>query len=150
MKNLLIIMTLFSMLSCAATAPRLHQFENKRTFNYSFDKIWDAVIETFAEKNIPISNMEKVSGFIASQETRVPSVYADCGATPLGVAFNSALPVIGSFNVFVKELSPNNYSVLITSSYRVVTDNMFYKYCVSTGYLENRFLTILEQKLSSK
>src|SRR5450759_364363 len=50
-------------------------------------KTWDAVIDVFASKNIPIKTMDHSSGFIAAEEMRVPrpqkrgeaSPYADCG-----------------------------------------------------------------------
>jgi hypothetical protein len=51
-------------------------------------KTWDAVIDAFAARNIPIHNMERVSGFIATdvlnvdRETGLAS--ADCG-TLMGV-----------------------------------------------------------------
>jgi hypothetical protein len=131
---------------CAGIAPQIYQFQNKETFNGSYDEVWTAVIETFAEKNIPIANMEKVSGFIATQEIRFTSEYADCGATPVGIKFNS-LPVLGFFNVFVKEISPDNYNIAINSQFRVITDNPYYKKCTSTGELESWFLRTLRTKL---
>lgn len=133
-------------LGCAGIAPKIHQFENKKTLEGSFDKIWSAIIETFAEWNIPISNMEKASGFIATQEIKFPSEYADCGATPIGIKFGST-GVLGRFNVFVKEISFNEYSVAINSHYRFITDNPFYEGCVSTGKLETEFIATVRTKL---
>jgi hypothetical protein len=49
----------------------------------SAGKAWDAVIDVFAEHNIPIRNMERVSGFITSDllGTHATDVqYADCGS----------------------------------------------------------------------
>lgn len=46
-------------------------------------RTWDAVIEVFAERNIPISNMERASGFISTDQLAVDpqsgKAYADCG-----------------------------------------------------------------------
>ena len=50
-------------------------------------KTWDAVIDVFSARNIPIKTLDRSSGFIAAEEMRVPSVekrgtaspYADCG-----------------------------------------------------------------------
>jgi len=147
MKNILVCflgLILFS--GCAGIAPQVYQFENKEIFEGSFDEIWSAIIETFAEKNIPISNMEKASGFIATEEMKFSSIYADCGATPIGVKFNSLGP-LGKFNVFVKEISSGKYSIMITASYRVSTDNLYYKGCTSTGELETWFTSTLRTKL---
>lgn len=50
-----------------------------------FAKTWNAVIDVFAERNIPIKNMERASGFISTDELAVPVIQghadslADCG-----------------------------------------------------------------------
>ncbi len=131
---------------CAGIAPKVYTFENKQVYHNSFDEVWTAVIETFAEKGIPISNLEKASGFVATEEMTFPAEYADCGATPVGIKFGSS-GVLGAFNVFVKEISPSTYSVAINSRYRFITDNPFYKGCVSTGKIEAWFIASLKEKL---
>jgi hypothetical protein len=133
--------------ACAGTAPQIHQFENKEIIENSFDKIWSAVIETFAEKNISIATMEKASGFIATEPTKFSSIYADCGATPLGIEFATLGPW-GKFNVFIKELSEKKYSIMVTVNYHVATDNIYYKECTSTGNLERWFISTVKQKLA--
>ena len=46
-------------------------------------KTWDAVIDVFAERNIPIRNMERVSGLIVTEDLGVNNsdgtTWADCG-----------------------------------------------------------------------
>jgi hypothetical protein len=134
--------------SCAGTAPQVHQFENKVVFESSFDEVWSAIIETFAERNIPITNMEKVSGFIATEEMKFESEYADCGTTYMGTKFGSG-GVLGKFNVFVKELSPRKYNVTINALYRVDVSYRApaYRNCESTGKLEAWFMATLRTKL---
>lgn len=132
------------LLACAGIAPQVHTFESKQTFDNSFDEIWGAVIETFAERGIPISNMEKVSGFISTREIKFPSEYADCGATPIGIKFGSG-GVLGTFNVFLKEISSGRYSVAVNSHYRFITDNQYYQGCTSTGVVES-WLSQLSRK----
>jgi len=147
MRILFTIFTLFLfLLGCAGIAPKMHEFENKEIFEGSFDQIWSAIIETFAERTIPIANMEKVSGFIATEEIKFPSEYADCGATPIGVKFGST-GVLGIFNVFVKEISTNKYNISINARYRFITDNLYYKGCESTGKIETWFLSTVRGKL---
>jgi hypothetical protein len=54
----------------------------------SVSKTWDAVIDVFASKNIPIKTLDRSSGFIVAEEMRVgkpegrgaTSPYADCGS----------------------------------------------------------------------
>lgn len=55
----------------------------------SFGRTWDAVIDVFAERNIPIRTIERSSGFIATENLKTPyeprsakdrrDVKADCG-----------------------------------------------------------------------
>src|SRR5687768_9485299 len=54
----------------------------------SFNRTWDAVIERFAEDNIPIRTAERTSGFLATAPMAVPASmnadadWADCGTAP--------------------------------------------------------------------
>lgn len=65
-------------------------------------KTWDAVIDVFAERNIPIRNMERASGFISTDALAVSSrqatTWADCG-TSMGVAL---APDKATYNVLVR------------------------------------------------
>lgn len=67
-------------------------------------KTWDAVIDVFASKNIPIKTMDRSSGFIATEEMQVPftprqeSPYADCGKK-MGIA---QPPTHANYNIRVK------------------------------------------------
>lgn len=136
-------LTLF--FACAGTVPKIHQFENRVIFEGSFDEVWSGIIEAFAEANIPIANMEKASGFISTQEMRVPSGYADCGSSPIGIEANT-WGVVGSFNVFVKEASSTGHNVTINVRYISETNRRFV--CTSTGELENWFMATLRNKLN--
>src|SRR4051812_31863741 len=49
-------------------------------------RTWDAVIDVFAERNIPIRTMDRSSGFIATEQLRVDATdslqqWADCGTS---------------------------------------------------------------------
>jgi hypothetical protein len=69
-------------------------------------KTWDAVIDVFAAKNIPIKTLDHSSGFIAAEEMSVPapegrgteSPYADCGS----VAKMPQVPTHANYNIRVK------------------------------------------------
>jgi hypothetical protein len=80
-----VITTAFALLACAPKyqappppAPRL-----ATTVRASQPKTWDAVIDVFAERNIPIRTMERASGFIATDQLGVSNSeggeWADCG-----------------------------------------------------------------------
>ncbi|SRR5258706_11073269 len=64
----------------------------------SMDRLWIAVIDFFADRNIPIRTLDRVSGFIATDALRVQDSkaegWADCGSTdngplsPTGATYN--------------------------------------------------------------
>lgn len=59
---------------------------------------WDAVIEIFAARNIPIRTIERVSGLIVTDNLNVGpegKEWADCGGADIG-------PTHGTFNVLVR------------------------------------------------
>lgn len=67
----------------------------------SQSKTWDIVIALFAERNLPIKNMDRASGFIATDPLGVD--YAkhtgvDCGANVLHAPY---YPRLASYSVFV-------------------------------------------------
>lgn len=114
----------------------------------SFDQVWIAVIETFAELNLPILNMEKDSGLITTDWIRVPEDYADCGFSEIAID-----ELEGKFNVFVKPADiVTNFSV--NTSYRSLRRILFpeerqaYVDCYSTGELEKSMNEIIQQKIS--
>jgi hypothetical protein len=88
----------------------------------SFGETWDAVIDVFAEQNIPISTMERASGFIAAERTswRYASLYerdyvlrlVDCGR--LGPV--PYLPSAARYNVVVRGDSSVS-TVKVTTTY---------------------------------
>lgn len=64
------------------------------TVSASFGRTWDAVIDVFAERNIPVKTIERMSGFIATDalpvsDRRQASRWASCGsASPESVVYN--------------------------------------------------------------
>ena len=90
MKRLGLIAAVVTLAGCymppTSTAPTRAATE----VNASVGRTWDAVIDGFAERNIPIATMERVSGFIATQALTVGAggtEWADCGSgmgVPLG------------------------------------------------------------------
>jgi len=93
-----------------------------RSIYASFGQTWDAVIDVFAEQNIPISTMERASGFIAADRTswRYASLYdrdyvlrlVDCGRFgPMPY-----LPSAARYNVVVRGDSSVS-TVKVTTTY---------------------------------
>src|SRR5687768_3540161 len=70
--------------------------------NASFGKVWDAVIERFADDNIGIRTLERASGFVASEPMNARgtgALYADCGT----YGYHGQLaPETAAFNILVR------------------------------------------------
>ncbi len=142
---------------CAAVPPVKTQFESVRTYDKDFDVTWEAVIESFAETNTPIKNVDKNSGIIVAEMMKVPydvdyrsvkSAFCDCG-TPR--AMLRYVGLVGNFNVFVKRFKDEKVSVRVNSSFVTQLVNADGRPlgtidCEPKGFFEKKFFERLEQK----
>lgn len=67
----------------------------------SFGRTWDAVIDAFADQNVPIKTIDRSSGFIATDQLAVPeadSMDADCGTA----GEIKLVPLHATYNVVVR------------------------------------------------
>ena len=54
--------------------------QTSRTFDASYDEVWDATVDWFSESNIPIHQIERASGLIASEhDLGADEALIDCG-----------------------------------------------------------------------
>jgi hypothetical protein len=87
-RRLLTLLPSFLLVACATkyTPPESATPRSATSVNASQGRTWDAVIDVFAERNIPIRNMERVSGFIVTEELGIADTgsvaWADCGKVP--------------------------------------------------------------------
>ena len=68
----------------------------------SQSKTWDVVIQLFEERSLPIKNMDRASGFIATDALGVPLTEqpgVDCGKSMVHIA---NLPRTATYSVFVR------------------------------------------------
>ena len=134
-----------------ATAPMPRQIVN--SFDYGdmeYDSVWSAVVETFAELNLPIDNMEKDSGLITTDHISFLGTgndgVCDCGGT--GILIERART--GKFNVFVKNGS-TGVSVRVNAQFEQTLEfdrSLSTRQCVSTGVLEARINDLIREKLT--
>lgn len=140
-KKLSIFFLCLALVSCMPTPPKPRQIQNSFPIEKSFDSVWPAVIEVFAELNLPIMNMEKASGLITTDwisfdSSKVYS-YMDCGDLS-ALAFTQKTRR-GKFNVFVKKTDEKGCEIKINSVFETA---VFYSGgvqtfpCVSKGVLE--------------
>ena len=101
-------------------------------------KTWDAVIDVFSAKNIPIKTMDRSSGFIVTEEMYVPfkpreSPYADCGRA-MGAP---TPPTHANYNIRLKGDSTRS-NVQVTVFWKELNPAaQLTKQCVSNGVWES-------------
>lgn len=67
----------------------------------SFDRTWNAVIDAFSERNIPVKTIDRSSGFIATDRIAVvdgQKEWADCS----GAYYKTYIPQFATYNVLVR------------------------------------------------
>jgi len=140
---------------CAGTIPVPRQITKAFPIEAPFDGVWQAVIETFADLQLPIQNMEMDSGLITTDwidfSSEKSKEYSDCGEIKFGLVEGGRS---GKFNVFVKRILDNSCEVMVNCMYRqtqVKLNGDFYKNkdCVSTGKLEADMFELIKSKLKN-
>jgi len=117
------------------------------TINADFNKTWTAIIETFAELNFPILNMDKASGLIATDWMTVDASHYECGSPGLTTAERG---YHGKFNVFLKKTADGLSEIRVNCLYEMIIyyTNGLRKYpCVSTGKLESDMFELIKSKV---
>jgi hypothetical protein len=67
-----------------------------------FGRTWDAVIDDFASRNVPIKTIDRSSGLIVAEALSVGAdgaEYADCGGDMMGIKL---FPTAATYNVLVR------------------------------------------------
>jgi len=88
--------------ACAQTPPGPPAPHSAMDVAASFGRTWDASIDQFAQRTLPIKAIERASGFIATDLLSLDSTFypvADCGKDNDGGAF---VPTNATFNVLVR------------------------------------------------
>lgn len=86
----------------------------------SFGRTWDAVIEHFAERSIPIRTLERASGLIVTDpmviyNDKEADLWGDCGGSEFAGQYP---PTSGSFNVLVRGDSAAS-TIKVTARWRL-------------------------------
>jgi hypothetical protein len=134
---------LFVVGACATTltGPRIRQEPiPAATVHASFGRVWNAVIDIFADQNLPIRTIDRSSGFIATDDLRVAVEertalrWADCGMDSFG-----AIPAgHATYNVVVRGDSITSI-VRVTVRWTGIANNRNPVECVSRGLWERDF-----------
>ncbi|MEJ5287593.1 MAG: hypothetical protein CH6_3699 [Candidatus Kapaibacterium sp.] len=147
-------------LSCSSyKPPKQYNFVNQFDYNLPYEAVWSKVIQFFAELGLPIRNMDKSSGFIATDVMSASGgigTLMDCGEPGYALNYNAEFEKpTGYFNVLVIPLNQNQTRVKVTAFYKayyvVYKNENFMRYkqseevfnCNSTGFLEQALLNYI-------
>jgi len=133
--------------ACATVPPAPAVVRSPMGIAAPMSRTWDAVIDVFASKNIPIANMDRSSGFISTAEMSVPitpgQTWADCG-TFIG---RPQLPSHANYNIRVKETGPTTSTVLVATFWKISSSAAGQTaQCTSTGKWETEAETEIKQR----
>lgn len=139
--------------------PKEYEVEKERIINKSYEAVWQDIISFMGSANIPIKNIDKNSGFIATEFDLGASFreVMDCGEPGSAPGYKQVFEnPIGNFNIVVQKISENSTKVTVNVFYK--SDLVLYEYnqysgyypikrqrieCNSTGTLERRLLNYL-------
>lgn len=143
---------------CATYPPPKEEIPNSRTYNNSYNDVWETVLATLAEQNIQVRSSGKRSGEIAAEDNtielrqyepgRYDSRYCFCGSPP---RYHSLKDLVGEYRVSVTPSSMGRTSVEIDVSYKaaIYSGERFTGWlpCPSKGIFESSFLDDLDDRL---
>jgi len=149
--KILVLAVLFLFFACG-TAPKPRLIQNSFSIEKSFEAVWQAVIETFAELNLPILNMEKASGLVTTdwisfRGQKDETGYCSCGKAPFPYF---EVDRTGKFNVYVKKVSDSACEIKVNSIFEKTSayeNSVIKRSCVSTGKLEAEIHKLVTDKL---
>ncbi|HKG91445.1 MAG TPA: hypothetical protein VKA84_06135 [Gemmatimonadaceae bacterium] len=143
-----------SLAACVPPQPPAPPVERSTTtVAASFGQTWDAVIDWFATKNIPIRNVERASGLIVAEPMKMglglreahTQKFADCGTDFMGTR---GVPTDAIYNVLVRGDSAQS-TVRMTVRY-VAADASTTKTCSTMGTFETEAETMIKQNAEAK
>ena len=112
--NALAIAALLTVAACVkVTPPKPAPVRPTVQVAAPFAATWDAVIDLFASRNIPIQTLDRSSGLIVAQMSVVPHrgapAWADCGTRPaLDQGTERIAPTHAEMNILVRSADPGS------------------------------------------
>lgn len=123
-------------LTGCATLPPPPPERQPLVVNASFGRTWDAVIDVFSSRNIPIRTLDRTSGLLVAEKVRVSrgdeATWANCPnvMTQVLMGVGVADPMLADYNIVVRGDSTRS---TVRTSARFMKENLE---CTSKGTLE--------------
>jgi hypothetical protein len=121
----------------------------------AFGKTWDAVIDYFAERNVPISNMDRASGFIAVEQLPVGrdgTLWASCQT----LSGYEVAPTHAVYNIVVRPAGGDSSAATVrmtvrwTRTYQQIGGGYATQVCLTKGTLEDRIESAIKERADGK
>lgn len=127
------------------TAPRMEQFQKQREIYKPFTEVWDAVVESLADSEMPVESIERESGLITTDMVSVSPYECSCMK---GLLITST-QWRGKLNVYVKTVSDTSTTVKINTHFEAFDSQTTKSWfaCNSTGKVEAIFFRRLAELL---
>jgi hypothetical protein len=158
MKRLTVLVATMLITSCVGSyqAPKIYNVEKERIYAKTFDQVWDKIVEWFALNASPVKNMDRTSGFIASDynlSVKNYPEYSDCGSASSGLYEGKEIASpVGNFNILVRKVEEGKIRVVVTTAFhaKVVSYGKFGTgpsdiECTSRGVLEKQLLDFISK-----
>ncbi len=139
------------------TPPKNYTFNTTREYDKPYDEVWSRIVQWFALSGNPVKNMDKGSGFIATDYNLSVQDVSDCDCGKAG--FNLVEQVVitekmGNFNLLIQQKDGGKTMVTVTAKFYSINEtrtnsgtSMGYVKagvqkveCNSTGKLEGEIL----------
>jgi len=121
----------------------------------SFEKTWNAVIDILGDNNIPVTTIDKNSGFVVAERASIPSTskadhdfamtLADCGKGSTGLTFP---PTTARYNIVVRPVA-DGATVKATATYRRIVGSLGAANCSSRGTFESQLESEIKKRAES-
>lgn len=140
-----LLVALLPLASSCVTQPGAYTYDKSRFYSGSSkDEVWRKIIQFFSENNIQVRTIEKDSGIVYAEATRISpgelSSYADCGSFPFEVVVSGTVRL----NIFADE-SEEGTKVSVNTDFKSERSNIgdgsrSVGVCNSMGTLEKTIL----------
>ena len=138
-------------IGCVVTPPKTPPIAPKDYYYRATpERVWNALLLIYTDLNIPISNMDKSSWFMRSQDMPSPNLWVDCGTDWHGVQIATKAYVAMNVTTLLR---PSGDSTAMRLSIHVgeavaasAAGNVLVQ-CVSRGVLEWKVTDEVRQRL---
>ena len=155
----MVLLSVFLLVGCASYKPPVKtKIQNTYTINKSYNNAWDGIVDFFSESGVFVDQIDKTSGFMASEmallksgvESEELGEYTDCGDYTAEFGYSTDYDVYIKFNVQVLG-DETSSTIKINCFFKTIVIETYLNYtrkktlkCYSTGLFEQELIAYLQ------